>query len=397
MNAPNTTCILGSIGEFCAAFYHVPGKNNIRDKCCLDEGNCKVGDTLPRSVAALVKYEIDDGKDIIVRYSNHYIPNATKHAEEFFSDDIKNPTSSSSVSGKTLKKITMYITFEPCHFSTINTPKKSCCDVLLELLRYPLKSVEICIKPTHIYKAGSDEEASKLVKNGEELMAKRIKITRMEEADWNFLHDLVDMNDDQRRRIIPPYSKSKRKALDEETGEFLFDRKIELANSRCSPMHHCLVVNQNDVRQLFYNLFQLCAFFHVFERGAGNASLCLNQSQCPCCINGQEKSNVIVVKGTYQDGGEPYEAKYTDCHSFGIKAEQFLHYDAPGLSDNQRERGIMNGVTIYTTWLPRGFAKTVLPLTVRTLVKVCIKPSHLHGGDVSPKDVAKDVVDLKRN
>ena len=57
----------------------------------------------------------------------------------------------------------------------------------------------------------------------------------------------------------------------------------------------------------------------------------------------------------------------------------------------------MNGVTIYTTWLPRGFAKTVLPLTVRTLVKVCIKPSHLDGGDISLEDVAKEVVDLRRD
>ena len=57
----------------------------------------------------------------------------------------------------------------------------------------------------------------------------------------------------------------------------------------------------------------------------------------------------------------------------------------------------MNGVTIYTTWLPRGFHKTVLRLTWSPLVNVCIKPSHLHGGDASPKDVAEEVVDLKRN
>ena len=152
-NAP----ILGSIGEFCAAFYHVPGKNNIRDKCCLDEHNCKVGHTLPKSVVALVKYEIVVGKNIIVRYSNHYIWKATKHAEEFFSDDLKNTTASSSVSGKTLKKITMYITSQPCHFSTTNTPKKSCCDVLLKLLDRPRrKGVKIFIKPTHIYMAGKD-------------------------------------------------------------------------------------------------------------------------------------------------------------------------------------------------------------------------------------------------
>ena len=254
----------------------------------------------------------------------------------------------------------------------------------------------MCIKSTHIYKAGSGSEALEKVNNGKEgivkLMAAGIEVTRMEEADWNFLYSLVDKNDDQ-RESIPAYSESRRKALDEETGKFLCDRKIELANSRCPPMHHCLVVNQNDVRHLFDNLFQLFAFFRFFEQGAGNASLCLTQV---CSTNGQKKPNVIVVKGTYQDGGEQYEAKYTDCDRFGIKAEQFLHYDAPKLCNKQPERGIMNGVTIYTTWLPRGFHKTVLRLTWSPLVNVCIKPSHLHGGDASPKDVAEEVVILKR-
>ena len=90
---------------------------------CLDRYNCKIGqkDILTKSVVALVKYEIDDGNDIIVRHSNHYIPNASKHAEELFSDNIKNPTASSSVSGKKLEKITLYITSQPCHLSTNNT------------------------------------------------------------------------------------------------------------------------------------------------------------------------------------------------------------------------------------------------------------------------------------
>ena len=93
LNAPN---ILGSIGEFCAAFYHVPSKYCTHSpQYCLDDHNCKVGqkDTLPKSVVALVKYEIDDGNGMIVRYSNHYIrdPGVTKHAEEFFSDDINDP------------------------------------------------------------------------------------------------------------------------------------------------------------------------------------------------------------------------------------------------------------------------------------------------------------------
>ena len=143
---------LGSIGEFCAAFYHVPGTKNY-PKCCLDEDNCKFGreDILPRSVVALVKYEIEDGNGMIVRYSNHYIPNpdVTKHAEEFFSDDINDPKNEvlrSSISRKKLKKITMYITLQPCHRSTNRGPENSCCDVLLELKNAQLKNVEMSIR-----------------------------------------------------------------------------------------------------------------------------------------------------------------------------------------------------------------------------------------------------------
>ena len=221
-NAPN---ILGSIGKFCAAFYHVPSKND-NPQYCLDDHNCKVGqeDTLPRSVVALVKYEIDDGNDIIVRYSNHYMQNATKHAEEFFSDDIKNLTSSSSVSRKTLKKITMYVTFQPCHFSAKYTHDKNCCGVLLELLDHPrLNGVKICIKPTHIYIAGKTHPD--LVRKGKEgislLMDRGIEITRMEENDWNDLFNLVDMVDTKREQILSGYSGSRRKDLDEKIGGFL--------------------------------------------------------------------------------------------------------------------------------------------------------------------------------
>ena len=237
------TPILGSIGEFCGAFYHVPGARY----CCLDENHCQVGKMVkqkekrfpewipPKTVAALVKYEIDDGSDMSVCYSNHYILDATKHAEEFFSDDIEKRKKSISDSKRTLRKITMYITFQPCHLSTINKYEKSCCNVLLNLLEDPLKNVEICIKPTHIHKAGNKDDALKLVENGEvgikKLMAKGVKITRMEEADWNFLYDLVDMNDDERRNIIPPYSKSSREALDMKIDRIL---RLQCRNSGSS-------------------------------------------------------------------------------------------------------------------------------------------------------------------
>ena len=218
---------LGSIGEFCAAFYHVPSTNG-NHQHCLDQQNCKVGqeDTLPKSVVALAKYEIDDGSHISVRYSNHRRNNTRKHAEEFFSDDIKNITSRISVSGMTLRKITMYITFQPCHRSTLHTPGKSCCDVLLRLLGHRrLSGVEICIKPTHIYIAGN--EHPELEEHGKfgisRLKGRGITITKMEENDWKDLFHLVDMDESQRQSILSGYSVSARKDLDETIGVFLGD------------------------------------------------------------------------------------------------------------------------------------------------------------------------------
>ena len=83
----------------------------------------------------------------------------------------------------------------------------------------------MCIKSTHIiYKAGIEYKYLQLLENRKEgirlLMAGGIDIARMEEADWNFLYDLVDINDDQ-RRLISPYTESRREALDMETYRIL--------------------------------------------------------------------------------------------------------------------------------------------------------------------------------
>ena len=230
IKSDKTDRILGSIGEFCAAFYHVPSFY-YNPHNCLDQVKCKVGknNTVPRSVVALVKYKMHDGSDIIVRYSNHYMRGKTKHAEEFFSDDIRNLTSSSLVPGKKLKKITMYITFQPCHFSTIHARNKSCCNVLLRLLDHPrLDKVKIWIKPTHIYTAG--KRHPDLVRKGKEgiklLMARGVEIARMRIADWKFLCGLVYMNDGP---LILPYSKSSRETLDKE-----IDNRLQHLNSGSS-------------------------------------------------------------------------------------------------------------------------------------------------------------------
>ena len=155
---------IGSVTEFCGAFYHVPKRGNV-DRVCLDPNNCSIANgpkatesSQPKTVVALVKFLLKDGTYFLKRYTNCY-SNET-HAEEYFVNDVK--TNNCSCTG--LKEVTMYITMQPCHFSVRDTQgtKKdwSCCDILIQLKERELKDVKLVIKPTHLSKAGWDKTAT---------------------------------------------------------------------------------------------------------------------------------------------------------------------------------------------------------------------------------------------
>ena len=92
--------ILGSKGQFCAAFYHVHkwyyhNEGRTREYFCLDHNNCIIGQRAkkedskylhPRDMVAVVKFENPTGILYEARYTN--CAQKRKHAEDFFKQDL---------------------------------------------------------------------------------------------------------------------------------------------------------------------------------------------------------------------------------------------------------------------------------------------------------------------
>ena len=143
---------LGSVAEFCAAFYHVPKK----ESGCLDSKNCHIAKKgtsgEPKSAVALVKFQLKNDNYFLRRYTNCYTKK--EHAEEHFIKDA----AANICSFHQLEAVTMYITMQPCHRSVSGTggtkENWSCCEALIDLAAGQLEDVKIVIKPTHLSQAG---------------------------------------------------------------------------------------------------------------------------------------------------------------------------------------------------------------------------------------------------
>ena len=209
---------IGSLGEFCGAFYHVPKREN----GCLAQRSCIIGkegntDDEPKTAVALVKFKPKKGKLFLRRYTNCY--SKQKHAEEHFVHDVK----AKICSFGELEKVTMYITMQPCHKSVSDTKGTkenwSCCDILIKLKEEELKGVKIVIKPTHLSQAGwkineKKEGYNMLIKNAEEGIMKMInsgiRLKKMKVEDWKFLWSLVENSEKYKEEI----QNDRRKSLD---------------------------------------------------------------------------------------------------------------------------------------------------------------------------------------
>ena len=198
--------------EFCGAFYHTP-ESPTRKHHCFDEEKCVVAVEAksksnwlvqPKTVVAVVKYEGKEESDSFeAMYTNCYSHRV--HAEEYFVRDITeemygNKDLTKAIVAKKIKKITMYITLQPCHLSTEGTSGTnencSCCKTLMGLLNESLKGVKLCIKPTHICKADyrlQNKASDKLIvaaKIGIKLLMEAgVEFSRMERDDWIYLAD----------------------------------------------------------------------------------------------------------------------------------------------------------------------------------------------------------------
>ncbi|XP_048578341.1 uncharacterized protein LOC125560604 [Nematostella vectensis] len=225
--------ILGTIGQFCEAMYHVKSNYNLNDQersvkdGCLGSEQCSLGRyEYPKTAVALVMFQKKNASSkewetkSVRRYTNCY--DDGKHAEDFFlSDIIKNPLEDGEW------RLTMYITMQPCNKSTGKTrgtpDDHSCCKTILEAkdeLNRNCK-VELIIKPAHLMQAGwkkNEDSWDDKINNAEEgvklLMKEGIKLEGLKKPDWDYLQQHIS---DPK---LPQYEGSGRETLDEDIETF---------------------------------------------------------------------------------------------------------------------------------------------------------------------------------
>ena len=206
--------ILGSNGQFCAAFYHVHQWRE-RKYCCLDETNCIIAKRAVReknwrvqrkTVVAIVKFEDENGEILYeARYKN--CAPQKKHAEDFFKEDIENQDGvlAEIVQDNPNGTITMYLTLQPCNRSTgksENTkPDQSCCDTLKTIVRQILRNdgrnINLCIKATNTNRLSQTEQDRTLLQNAERgikqlMRIEGVNVSGMTPEDWDYLFSMTE-------------------------------------------------------------------------------------------------------------------------------------------------------------------------------------------------------------
>ena len=214
--------ILGTLDQFCAAFYHVYKweyrENNevsaTQNYFCLDQKKCIIAlkkneYAQPRTVVAVAKFESQSGTILYeARYTNC---DANQHAEDFFKNDIENTDGEfrKMVVENPEGTITIYLTYQPCNKSTETErtdPAKSCCDTLekivTEILRAHGRKIDLCVKATHTrnlsLEKNKDEKYDRLRVRGVEGIKELMKIegvtvNGMTQKDWDYLYTLTDL------------------------------------------------------------------------------------------------------------------------------------------------------------------------------------------------------------
>jgi hypothetical protein len=208
--------ILGSKGQFCAAFYHVHEWED-REHYCLDETKCIIGKRAmaeknwrvqAKTVVAVVKFEDKNG-DILyeARYKN--CAPQKKHAEDFFKEDIENQDGvlAEIVRDNPNGTITMYLTLQPCNESTriegrVNTnPDQSCCEILKTIVRQRLqndgRNINLCIKAANTNRLHLTDQNPKLRNKAERgikqlMRIEGVNVSGMTREDWNHLFTMTE-------------------------------------------------------------------------------------------------------------------------------------------------------------------------------------------------------------
>jgi hypothetical protein len=207
--------ILGSNGQFCAAFYHVHEWNfgwGTRQHYCLDETNCIIGQRITnekpsvqaKTVVAVVKFQ--DEKEVILyeaRYKN--CAPQKKHAEDFFKEDIENQNGALRKKVKANPKgtITLYLTYQPCNKSTrtaITPEEKTCCETLTTVRGILPPEITLCVKAANTRRLSlipainenDDILRQNAVAGIKMLMQVGVNVSGMTREDWHYLLSLTN-------------------------------------------------------------------------------------------------------------------------------------------------------------------------------------------------------------
>ena len=220
--------ILGTLDQFCAAFYHVDKWEYRENNCvsaaqnyfCLDQKKCIIAlkkneYAQPRTVVAVAKFESQTKK---ILYEARYTNCATnhKHAEDFFKNDIENTDGvfREMVVDNPEGTITIYLTYQPCNKSTKTKqtdPEKSCCDTLQKIatktLRADGRKIDLCVKATHTRNLSLEENNGKAyeprrvraVEGIKKLMKiEGVTVSGITQKDWDYLFTLTEDNEDRK-------------------------------------------------------------------------------------------------------------------------------------------------------------------------------------------------------
>ena len=219
--------ILGTLDQFCAAFYHVhkweyrenDSVTDTQNYFCLDQKKCIIAlekdeYAQPRTVVGVAKFESQRGKILYeARYTNCNTKLEQKHAEEFFKNDIENTDGvfRKMVMDNPEGTITIYLTYQPCNNSTKKNPEKSCCDTLekivTEILRADGREIDLCVKATHTRNLSLEKNKNetyeplrvKGVEGIKELMkVKGVTVSGITQKDWDYLYTLTEDNKDRK-------------------------------------------------------------------------------------------------------------------------------------------------------------------------------------------------------
>ncbi|KAL3914274.1 MAG: hypothetical protein SGPRY_007680 [Prymnesium sp.] len=196
--------LLGSLAQFCAAFYHIePTVEAGLEELCLAPTRC------PRKSVACIarlqrRHASGSWEDAYVcRYHNCYqgSSEANVHAERFLCDDKVMQSAVESVRGG---RLVLYLTYQPCHFSGGHSSQRmggrtSCTKLLLEYSEKQLAPHQVAleIRVAYIYRAHWKEgcyspkykTAVDSAIEGLKLLSSHpgVSISALNDEDWKFL------------------------------------------------------------------------------------------------------------------------------------------------------------------------------------------------------------------